>query len=200
MELIGRWIDSYRILPQARFIDILPQAHGCVFTVAVAEKRLRFFSYDLRDVARYYRRYVNVMEHWQAVLPGRVHFMQYERLVEDTESEIRGMLDYCGLPFEEGCLRFWEVDRHCDTGRGTGAPSIYREAHWSNGVTLNPGSARWRSFAETMESERQMIDALDQSLSSSAAAIQAGHSPSVMYGCFDPRCNGKLQTGDQRAA
>jgi len=54
------------------------------------------FSNDLNDVGRYYTEYGGLMEYWRSVLPGRVHFMQYERLVEDTETEIRRMLDYCG--------------------------------------------------------------------------------------------------------
>jgi hypothetical protein len=55
--------------------------------------------------------YVSMMEHWKSVIPGRIHFVQYERLVEDTETEVRRVLEYCGLPFDENCLRFWETDR-----------------------------------------------------------------------------------------
>ena len=51
------------------------------------------------------------MSHMDRVLPGRVHRVIYERMVEDTEGEIRRLLDYCGLPFEESCLRYWENDR-----------------------------------------------------------------------------------------
>jgi hypothetical protein len=55
------------------------------------------------------------MAHWQAVLPGRVHVLRYERLVEDTEAEIRTLLGFCGLPFEPACLRFWETTRAVQT-------------------------------------------------------------------------------------
>jgi hypothetical protein len=75
------------------------------------------------------------MEYWQSVLPGRVHFVQYENLVENTETEIRRMLDYCGLPFEEGCLRFWETDRVVSTpSAGQVRRPIYRDAlqQWRN--------------------------------------------------------------------
>jgi hypothetical protein len=51
------------------------------------------------------------MAHFDAVLPGRVHRVIYERMIDDTEAEVRRLLDYCGLPFEEGCLRFYENDR-----------------------------------------------------------------------------------------
>jgi hypothetical protein len=55
------------------------------------------------------------MAHWQAVLPARVHVLRYERLVEDTEFEIRALLDFCRLPFEPACLRFWETARAVQT-------------------------------------------------------------------------------------
>jgi hypothetical protein len=75
------------------------------------------------------------MEHWQSVLPGRIHFVQYEQLVEDTEIEIRRMLDYCGLPFEDNCLRFWETDRTISTPSAEQVRRpIYRDAlqQWRN--------------------------------------------------------------------
>ncbi len=55
------------------------------------------------------------MAHFDRVLPGRVHRVQYERLVTDLEGEVRGLLDYCGLPFEEQCLRFYETRRVVQT-------------------------------------------------------------------------------------
>jgi hypothetical protein len=93
------------------------------------------FSYDLGEIGRYYTGYVGMMEHYHEVLPGRVHFVQYERLVEDTETEIRRLLDYCGLPFEEGCLRFWETDRAVVTPSAEQVRRpIFREAleQWRN--------------------------------------------------------------------
>ena len=69
------------------------------------------FTYDLEDLGRYYRDYVELMAHFDAVLPGRVHRVFYESMIEDTEAEVRRLLDYCGLPFEEDCLRFYENER-----------------------------------------------------------------------------------------
>lgn len=69
------------------------------------------YTYDLTDVGRYYRDYVTVMDHWDKVLPGRVLCVQYEDMVADTENQIRRVLDYCGLEFEEQCLRFYENKR-----------------------------------------------------------------------------------------
>ena len=110
------WLDVgliHLILPQAKIIDIRREPMAACFAMykQLLPRRSCAFSYDLQELGRYYKRYVNMMEHWQAVLPGRVHFVQYERLVEDTETEIRRMLDYCELPFEDACLRFWESDR-----------------------------------------------------------------------------------------
>ena len=51
------------------------------------------------------------MDHWDRVLPGRVLRVQYEEMVNDTENQVRRLLDYCGLPFEEACLRFHETRR-----------------------------------------------------------------------------------------
>jgi hypothetical protein len=86
-------------------------------------------------LGRYYNEYVGMMRHYEAVLPGRVHFLSYERLVDDTETEIRRLLEYCSLPFEAGCLRFWETDRAIATPSAAQVRRpIFRDAlqHWRN--------------------------------------------------------------------
>jgi hypothetical protein len=133
------WLDVgliHLILPQAKIIDVRRQPMAACFAMfkQLLPNRCAF-SYDLDEVGRYYNRYVGLMEHWESVLPGRVHFVQYERLVENTETEIRRMLDYCGLPFEEGCLRFWETDRAVATPSAEQVRRpIYRDAleQWRN--------------------------------------------------------------------
>jgi len=100
------------ILPNARIIDARRHPLGCCFSGFKQHfARGQHFSYRLEDIGRYYHDYVELMAHFDAVLPGRVHRVIYERMVADTETEIRRLLDYCGLPFEEGCLRFYENDR-----------------------------------------------------------------------------------------
>ncbi len=69
------------------------------------------FSYDQRDMARHYRDYFELLEHIDTVLPGRVHRVYYEQLVMDPEVVVRRLLEHCGLPFESGCLRFYENRR-----------------------------------------------------------------------------------------
>jgi predicted Zn-dependent protease len=100
------------MLPNAKIIDARRHPMQCCFSVYKQHfARGQHFSYDLAELGRYYRDYVELMAHFDAVLPGRVHRVIYERMVDDTETEIRHLLDYCGLEFEERCLRFWETDR-----------------------------------------------------------------------------------------
>lgn len=104
------------MLPNARIIDARRSPLGCCF----ANFRQHFhrgawFSYSLEDLGRYYRNYVTVMAHYDAVLPGRIHRVRYEDVVRDLEGEVRRLLDYCGLPFEPQCLRFYETRRSVAT-------------------------------------------------------------------------------------
>lgn len=69
------------------------------------------YAYDLAELGHYYLLYQQLMVHWNQVLPGRIYSLSYERVVSDTENEVRKLLDFCGLPFEEGCLSFFENDR-----------------------------------------------------------------------------------------
>jgi hypothetical protein len=69
------------------------------------------FTYDLTEIGRYYVDYVDLMAWFDEVAPGRVHRVIHEALVADPETEVRALLDYCGLPFEEACLRPHETER-----------------------------------------------------------------------------------------
>jgi predicted Zn-dependent protease len=100
------------ILPNAKIVDVRRHPLACCFS----NFKQHFSSgigptYDLGDLGRYYRDYLELMAHFDAVLPGRVHRVIYEDMVRDPETEIRRLLDYCGLPFEEACLRFHETER-----------------------------------------------------------------------------------------
>lgn len=95
------------MLPRAAIIDI--RRHPMASGFACYKQHFSHimpFCYDLDEIARYYRDYVRLMEHVDAVLPGRVHRVYYERLVAHPEGEVRKLLDYCGLPFEPDCLQF----------------------------------------------------------------------------------------------
>ena len=118
------------VLPNAKIIDARRHPLACCFS----NYRQHFasgqrFAYDLADLGRYYRDYVELMANFDAVLPGRIHRVIYERLVEDTEAQVRRLLDYCGLPFEDACLRFFENERAVRTPSSEQVRQpIYREA------------------------------------------------------------------------
>ena len=100
------------MLPNAKIIDARRHPLACCFSGFKQHfARGQNFSYSLNDIGRYYRDYVELMAHFDEVLPGRVHRVIYEQIVDDTEAEVRRLLDYCGLPFEDSCLRFFENDR-----------------------------------------------------------------------------------------
>ena len=109
------WLDAcfiHLILPNAKFIDIrrAPMAAGFAMFKQLLPTDAAF-SYDLGHLGHYYRQYVEYMDYTDKVMPGRILRVSYPKLIDDTETEIRRMLDYCGLPFEKSCLRFWETDR-----------------------------------------------------------------------------------------
>ena len=130
------------ILPNAKIIDARrhPMA-GCFSCFKQLFARGQTFTYDLTDLGRYYRDYVALMDHWDTVLPGRVHRVQYEEMVADSESEIRRLLEYCGLEFEEQCLRFYETERAVRTPSSEQVRRpIYKE-----------GVEQWRHYEKHLE-------------------------------------------------
>jgi len=104
------------ILPNARIIDARREPMACCFSNF---KQLfasgQEFTYSLDDIARYYRAYVEVMEHWDRALPGKIFRVQHEELVEDLEASVRAMLDFLNLEFESPCLRFYQSGRSVRT-------------------------------------------------------------------------------------
>jgi hypothetical protein len=101
-------------------------------------------------VARFYRDYVELMAHFDRVLPGRVYRMVYERTVDDFEAEVRGLLAHCGLPFDERCLRFHENDRAVRTASSEQVRRpIYQE-----------GKDQWRNFAEFLRPAERILGAV----------------------------------------
>jgi tetratricopeptide (TPR) repeat protein len=131
------------ILPNAKIIDARRHPLGCCFSNFKQHfARGQGFTYDLAGMGRYYRDYVALMAHFDAVLPGRVHRVIYEQMVENPEHEVRALLDYCGLPFEDACLRFYENERTVRTASSEQVRQpIYRDAveHWQNYETwLDP--------------------------------------------------------------
>jgi len=104
------------MFPRATIIDARRHPLGCGFSCfKQLFGRGQPFTYDQGELGRYLRDYFEFMEHVDAVLPGRVHRVYYEQLVGDPESVVRRLLDHCGLPFEAGCLKFYENRRAVTT-------------------------------------------------------------------------------------
>ena len=104
------------MLPNAKIIDARRDPMSCCFSgfkQLFAEGQM--FSYDLEDIGQYYLDYVRLMDHWDAVLPGFVLKVQHEDVVADLETQVRRMLDFCNLPFEESCLEFHKTERNVRT-------------------------------------------------------------------------------------
>jgi tetratricopeptide (TPR) repeat protein len=104
------------ILPNAHVIDARREPMACCFSNF---KQLfasgQEFTYSLEDIGRYYRSYVDLMRHWDAVLPGKILRVQHEDLVDDLEGNVRRLLAFCGLEFEPTCLEFYKTERSVRT-------------------------------------------------------------------------------------
>jgi tetratricopeptide (TPR) repeat protein len=100
------------ILPEARIIDVRRHPVDCCLSCYMQLfAHGQTFSYDLRDLGSYYLEYRRLVEHWHRILPGRVLELQYEALISDFDGQLRRLLGFCGLPWEESCLQFHETRR-----------------------------------------------------------------------------------------
>lgn len=104
------------IMPNAKFINARRHPIDCCLgNYKQLWGKGQHFTYDALELAQYYRDYHKLMTHWHKVLPGKVLDVHYEETVTDLEGQVRRILEHCGLPFEEQCLRFWETDRAIKT-------------------------------------------------------------------------------------
>ncbi len=142
------------ILPRAVIIDARRHPmDACFSTYKQHFAEGQSFSYDLDDLGRYYRCYLSLMDHWDAVLPGKVLRLQYESLIHDPETEIRRLLSHCSLPFEPACLSFHETRRPVRTA----SAEQVRQPLYTSGVGY------WRHFeADLAPLRRALGDALDR--------------------------------------
>lgn len=128
----------HMILPQAVIIDARRHPMDCGFSCF----KQHFagghpFSYDLANIGAYYNAYLELMDHWDRVLPGKVFLAQYEQVVADTENVVRALLEHCGVHYEESCLRFFENTRPVRTA----SSEQVRQPIYTKGVGY------WRNFA-----------------------------------------------------
>lgn len=137
------------ILPNARIIDVrrAPMSAGFAnFRQHFA--RGQHFTYDLADLGRYYRDYLRLVAHFEHSMPQAVHRVSYERMVDDSDAEIRALLVALGLPFEDSCLRFYANDRPVRTPSSQQVRSaIYRQ-----------GTENWQAFAQWLAPLRAALE------------------------------------------
>jgi tetratricopeptide (TPR) repeat protein len=104
------------MLPNARIIDARRDPMDCAFSnFRQLYANGHYFAYGLEDIGHYYRTYVELMDHWDRVLPGRVLRVDHDDVLADLEGSVRRILDCCGLPFEEACLEFHKTERRVHT-------------------------------------------------------------------------------------
>lgn len=129
-------------LPRARIINL--QRHPMDTCYAVYKQLFKDaypFSYDLDELGQYYIAYHRLMQHWNEVMPGVIHTLRYEDVVADVEGEARRLLDHCGLPWEEQCLRFYQ-----NTQASTTASALQvRQPIYDSSV------GKWRRYARQLE-------------------------------------------------
>jgi tetratricopeptide (TPR) repeat protein len=148
------------ILPNAKIIDARRHPLGCCFSGFKQHfARGQAFTYDLTEIGRYWRDYAELMAHFDDVLPGRVHRVIYEQMVADPETQIRALLDHCGLSFEPACLSFHETGRAVRTASSEQVRQpLYASAvdHWQHYEnSLAPLRAALGSLLDTYPSVTQ---------------------------------------------
>ncbi len=136
------------ILPNAKIIDARRNAMACCFSNF---KQLfaqgQEFTYGIEEIARYYRTYVELMDHWDTVLPGRVLRVQHEDVIEDLEGSVRRILAYCGLDFEAACVDFHKTKRSVRTPSSEQVRQpIFRD-----------GLDQWKNFSPWLEPLRTAL-------------------------------------------
>jgi tetratricopeptide (TPR) repeat protein len=142
------------ILPRATIIDARRHPmDACFSTFKQYFAEGQTFSYGLEDLGRYYRAYLALMDHWDAVLPGKVLHLQYEQLVRDPQVQIRRLLEHCNLAFEPACLNFHATRRAVRTA----SAEQVRQPLYTSGIGY------WRHFAHELEPLRRALgDALER--------------------------------------
>ncbi len=139
------------ILPNAKIIDARRHPMACCFS---GFKQLfgegQEFSYGLREIGNYYKQYMKLMDHWDRVLPGFILCVQYEEVVDNLETQVRRVLDFCGLPFEQACLDYYKTERNIRT------PSAQQVRQ----QIFTTGLEQWRNFELWLDPIKEALGAV----------------------------------------
>ena len=141
----------HMILPNARIINARRHPMDSCFG---SYKQLfasgQPFTYDLTEIGEYYLQYQRLMDHWRSVMPGRILDVDYEDVVSDLETQVRRILDYCGLPFESACLEFHRTERAVKTA----SSEQVRQPIYSSSVNL------WQNYEPYLSELAEVLEPL----------------------------------------
>jgi len=136
------------MLPKARIIHMIRDPYDtCLSIYATLFADLHYYSYDMRELGRFYQLYAQLMRHWEQALPGKVYHQRYEDLVSNPEASVRKVLDYCGLPFDPKCLEFHKTERRVRTA----SSQQVREQLHARSI------GRWRNYEKHLGEWKQML-------------------------------------------
>ena len=139
------------ILPNAKIIDARRHPlDSCLGSYKQLFARGQPFTYDQFELAEFYLQYQRLMDHWDEVLPGKVLRLQYEDVVDDMEAQVRRLLEYCDLPWDDACLRFYETDRAVKTA----SSEQVRKPIYSSSKHL------WRNYEKHLEPMIEVLEPL----------------------------------------
>ena len=139
----------HTILPNAKIIDARRHPmDACLGNLKQLYAKGQTFSYDQNDIGEYYLQYQRMMDHWDEVLPGKVLRVQYEDTVADLESQVLRILEYLELPWEDGCLNFYDTERAVRTA----SSEQVRQPIYTSGVGF------WRNYEPYLEELQEVLE------------------------------------------
>ncbi|MHB8287591.1 MAG: sulfotransferase family protein, partial [Caulobacteraceae bacterium] len=140
------------MLPNAKIIDARRDPMSCCFSnLKQLFAQGQEFTYSIEDISRYYLTYLELMRHWDEALPGRVLRVHHQDVVDDLDGSVRRMLDYCGLPFEQGCIEFHKTQRSVRTPSSQQVRSpIFRD-----------GLDQWKMYEPWLEPLHQALSSAE---------------------------------------
>jgi tetratricopeptide (TPR) repeat protein len=137
------------ILPNAKIIDARRHPmDACLGNYRQLFAKGQNFTYDLTEIGEYFLQYQRMMDHWQALLPGKILTVQYEDNVTDFENQVRRIIEFCELPWEESCLRFYETDRPVRTA----SSEQVRQPIYADSLNY------WKRYEDKLDELKEVLD------------------------------------------
>jgi len=137
------------ILPNAKIIDARRHPlDSCLGNYRQLYAKGQSFTYDQTDIGEYFLQYQRLMDHWHSVMPGKILTLQYEENVVDLDTQVKRLLEFCDLPWEDACLRFYETDRPVRTP----SSEQVRQPIYTGSINY------WRNYEDRLE---ELIEVLE---------------------------------------